>query len=156
MLSTGLAVTLVSRPSPVIVWNASPSSPVGLYWVGGAGNIRPGDIAVAWPPPAARAMAARRHYLPAGIPLVKRVGAVGGSRVCAAGRTIRVDGRQAASRRRADDRGRRLPWWTGCRRLLAGEVLLLSHAGPQSFDGRYFGPTRPDKVVGEARLLWAR
>ena len=150
-----LAFTIRFPPGPVLVWNASASSPVGLYWVARGGDLRAGDRVVALPPPGALRMAAKRGYLPAGVPLVKHVAAAAGARVCATGRLVTVDGAPAATRRPRDPSGRLMPWWTGCRRLGRGELLLLSPGRPDAFDGRYFGVTLPGEIVGKARLLWA-
>ena len=148
--------TLLWTPRPTLVWNASASSPLGLYQVSPPGELRLGDMVVAWPPAPARALAAERGYLPANVPLVKRVAAARGDRVCAAGEAIFVNGNVAATRRSDDPSGRPLPWWNGCEDLGEGELLLLTAEGPASFDGRYFGVTRPQEVVGKARLIWAR
>ena len=48
-----------------------------------------------------------------------------------------------------------MPAWTGCHELAAGEYFLLMDS-PDSFDGRYFGLTRREDLVGRAVLLWAR
>lgn len=157
--SLALALLLapaVLRPAPRLVWNASASSPVGLYAVSPGGELRRGGMALAWPPPAARTLGAARGYLPGNVPLVKRVAAVAGDRVCARGEALLVDGRRVARRQRADPSGRSMPWWTGCVRLRAGEALLLSPGAPLAFDGRYFGPSRAAQVLGRARLLWPR
>jgi conjugative transfer signal peptidase TraF len=151
-----LAGTFLWKPAPVLLWNASPSSPVGIYWVRHSRALGIGGTAIAWPPPAARRLAARRHYLPAGVPLVKNVAAVSGARICAAGAAVFVNGRQVAVRRSRDRAGHRLPWWSGCRTLGEGELFLLSPHVPEAFDGRYFGITRAREVIGEGKLLWAR
>lgn len=151
-----LASTLVWTPRPALLWNASPSSPVGLYRVDDPRTVRTGDMVVAWPPMAARQLAARRLYLPLHVPLVKRVAAGAGDRVCARGEAIFIDGRAAASRRARDPRGRPLPWWSGCRRLGKAEVLLLSQGVARAFDGRYFGITQRRDIIGRATLLWPR
>lgn len=150
-----LGATIVAPPAPRLVWNASASAPIGLYRVTPGATLARGNMVVAWPPPRASALAASRHYLPANVPLVKRVTAVAGDEICAIGTSIYRDGRWIAVRRRADGRGRAMPWWTGCRILRGREVFLLMDA-PDSFDGRYFGTTAPDFVVGKATLLWAR
>jgi type IV secretory pathway protease TraF len=113
-------------------------------------------MVIAWAPPSARRLAARRHYLPARVPLVKRVAAVSGARVCAIRAKIIVDGRVAVARRAHDPAGRPMPWWSGCIRLGKGDLFLLSSSAPDSFDGRYFGPTRAGEIVGKAKLLWRR
>jgi conjugative transfer signal peptidase TraF len=146
--------TLLQSPEPLLVWNASPSSPVGLYRVAAAGRLHKGDIVIAWPPPAARRLAAERHYLPRGVPLVKRVGGIAGDRVCAAGKAIAINGEKTALRRSRDPSRRPLPWWSGCHRLQSGDLFLLSAGTPQAFDGRYFGISRSSDIVGKATLLW--
>jgi type IV secretory pathway protease TraF len=113
-----------------------------------------GDIVVAWPPPPARRLAAVRGYLPASVPLVKRVAAVAGDRICARRDRIFINGRAAARRWSRDPSGRPLPRWSGCERLARGELFLLSPGTPDAFDGRYFGITRGSELVGTARLLW--
>jgi conjugative transfer signal peptidase TraF len=145
----------VYSPAPRLVWNASASAPVGLYWVWPGDRARRGEMAIARVPERWRALAAERHYLPANVPLVKRVAATRGSLVCASGPRILIDGKLAATRLTHDRAGRPLPWWQGCRRLAEGEYLLLMDA-PGSFDGRYFGITGRREIVGRARLIWRR
>lgn len=154
--ATTLAATLLWPPRPLFVWNASASSPPGLYLVGEAGDLEAGDMVIAWPPQAARRLGAARHYLPSNVPLVKRVAAVSGDRVCSIGDSIFVNVRLEARRRRIDGAGRPMPRWTGCEVLREGDLFLLTPAVPDSFDGRYFGVTRAADVVGSARLIWAR
>jgi len=101
-------------------------------------------------------LAATRGYLPAGVPLVKQVAAGAGSQVCARGRELYVDGVLLAHRLMRDAAGRPMPWWDGCMRLRAGQVLLLNTGSPASFDGRYFGVSDSSEIVGVARLIWAR
>lgn len=153
---TALGGTLLWKPAPFLLWNGSPSSPVGLYWVRPPRAFAIGDTAIVWPPPQARRLAERRHYLPAGVPLVKNVAGVAGSQVCAKGSAVLVNGRRAALRRFADRAGRRLPWWSGCRTLGQGELFLLAPRVPEAFDGRYFGITRASEVIGEGEHLWPR
>ena len=150
-----LAATIACPPTPRLVWNASPSVPIGLYRLVPGAPIARGDLVVARLSAPWRTLAARRHYLPAGVPLVKRVAAVAGDRVCATGATIWRDGVAIARRRAADPRGRPLPRWHGCVRLQSGQLFLLAPRA-DSFDGRYFGVTESDQIIGRARLLWRR
>ena len=48
-----------------------------------------------------------------------------------------------------------MPWWTRCRRLQPGQILLLNHA-EASFDSRYFGPVEQVAILGKAVLIWQR
>jgi conjugative transfer signal peptidase TraF len=154
MVVAATAATMLWPPRPALVWNLSASSPLGLYRVTAPGQVRPGETVVAWPPAAARRLAAERRYLPANVPLVKEVAAAAGDRVCALGEIVTVNGRFAALRWREDPSGRPLPWWSGCVRLDGDQLLLLMRGGGDSFDGRYFGVTSRRQLVGRARHLW--
>lgn len=153
--AAALVGTMIRPPEPRLVWNGSASSPVGLYRVSAAATVAAGGMVIAWPPAAARRLAAERRYLPANVPLVKHVAAAPGDRVCAVGEALFVNGRFVARRRREDPMGRSLPWWSGCHELEEDELLLLMPGAPDSFDGRYFGVTKRRHVLGSARLLWA-
>ncbi|HEY6869626.1 MAG TPA: S26 family signal peptidase [Novosphingobium sp.] len=87
---------------------------------------------------------------------MKRIAAVAGDTVCGVDRAVTVNGRRVALRRAADAAGRPLPAWRGCIRLAPGMVLLLMTETPDSFDGRYFGPTAARDVIGRATPLWLR
>jgi conjugative transfer signal peptidase TraF len=151
-----LMATLLWTPRPLLLWNASASSPIGLYHVGSAEGVQTGDMVIAWPPEAARRLGAERHYLPYNVPLVKRVAAVAGDQVCAIGEAVFVNGRPATLRRASDPSGRPMPWWTGCEDVSQGDLFLLTPGIGQAFDGRYFGVTRKHQIVGRAWLLWRR
>ncbi|CAH0357279.1 MAG: S26 family signal peptidase [Sphingobium sp.] len=142
-------------PTPRLVWNASASAPIGLYWVEPGVDLERGDMVVARLSDGVRQMAARRRYLPMNVPLVKRVAAVAGDEVCALGKHIFLNGHRIAERRAMDAKGRAMPRWSGCRRLRGHQIFLMLDA-PASFDGRYFGVTQGVDVIGKARLLWAR
>jgi hypothetical protein len=107
LLGAGLAVTIAAPPRPILVWNASASAPVGLYAVAATAPLKTGDMVIARIPGRYRQMAARRHYLPANVPLVKRVAAEPGDTICARGAANpgkRKIGRRAACGRRRGPR----------------------------------------------------
>jgi conjugative transfer signal peptidase TraF len=150
-----LATAASAIPSRRLVWNASASVPVGLYWRIDGRPAR-GDLVLAWPPLWARRLAADRGYLPLSVPVVKRVAASAGHIVCVAGDTVFINGAVVAHRLDADRMGRLLPHWTGCETLGPGEFFLLMPDVPDSFDGRYFGViVRPD-ILGRLVPLWTR
>ena len=151
-----ISVTTMFKPAPRLVWNVSASAPIGLYAVTPGATVRQGDMAIARLVEPMRTLAAKRGYLPANVLMVKRVAALSGATICARGIMVSIDGKRAALRHRRDLAGRLMPWWTGCRRLAPGFVFLLMPRVPNSFDGRYIGPTRATDIVGRARLLWAR
>ena len=154
-LIAALLVTLVSRPMPLLVWNATLSAPIGLYAVDPWRPVEVGAMVVAWIPSRWRKFAEGRRYLPEAVPAVKRVAAGTGDRVCARGLTIFINGRPMAQRLARDGAGRPMPAWTGCFVLDSGHVFLLMPA-ERSFDGRYFGVTRRTDLLGWAIPLWTQ
>lgn len=159
LLGAGIAclgLTIALPPLPRLVWNASASAPIGLYAVSPGAALKRGDMVIAWPPTQVRDLAATRHYLPRNVPLVKRVAGIAGDTICAVDRVVTVNGRPVAKRRAADAAGRPLPAWQGCIRLEPGMIFLLMTETPDSFDGRYFGATLAQDVIGKATPLWLR
>jgi len=148
-----LSLTPTERAIPWLVWNASASAPVGLYRVV-AGPAERGDLVPVPPPADVTALAAERGYLPAGVPLIKRVAAVAGDHVCAVGSAVVLHAQTVVRRLDTDAAGRPLPRWSGCRRLADGEVFLLMAETTESFDSRYFGPVPSASVMGRLVPLW--
>jgi conjugative transfer signal peptidase TraF len=105
-------------------------------------------------PAAVRDLAARRGYVPANVPLVKRIGAASGDVVCATGGMITIDAHVVAHRLQTDSVGRVLPSWSGCLRLADNDVFLLMTGAPASFDSRYFGPVPRASILGKLVPLW--
>jgi conjugative transfer signal peptidase TraF len=151
----GLSVLAMASPRtshPRLLWNTSPSVPVGLYWIASAAPTT-GELAVIRLPDALRALAAARGYLGETALLIKPVAAGMGDLVCRHGAIVSINGQAAAHARTADERGRPLLHWSGCFLLAAGQVFVLS-AAPDSFDSRCFGPIDRSHVVGAARPVW--
>lgn len=162
LAATLLAVTVLTAPCVLplrtrIVFNPSASMARGWYRVDAVsapGAVRASSLVLARLPASAAALAAQRHYLPAGTPVLKRVAAVAPQSVCIARQRVRIDAKAVAVVRLHDGVGRSLPIWTHCGPLAHGELFLLGDAQPVSFDSRYFGPVRVDAVLGVAHPLW--
>ena len=153
MMALGVLAMASPRTNhPRLLWNASPSVPVGLYWIASAAPTT-GELAVIRLPEPLRTLAAARGYLPEAALLIKPVTAGMGDLVCRRDATVTINGEVVAHARTADAFGRPLPGWTGCTSLAAGQVLVMS-AAPDSFDGRYFGPIDRRHVVGTAHSVW--
>ena len=148
---TFLGVSALVHPAPSLVWNASASAPLGLYGVARDQAVLRGDLLLVEPPDAARRLASERGYLPADVPLVKRVAALPGDTVCGAGLAITINGRQVVERLSADSRGRPLPAWEGCRVLRGGEVFLLMEGVPELFRRPVFRTRRGHRDHRETR-----
>ena len=146
----------VSGPSahPSVIWNTSPSVPTGLYRVRLDPTPAVNDIVVVRPPEDLAWFLAEGGYLPRHVPLLKRVAALAGARVCRFGLTVSIDGKAVAEALQRDHRGRPLPTWSGCIVLTDAQVFLLSTDRPDSLDGRYFGPLDRSAIVGRAAPVW--
>ena len=151
-----LVVTVRLHPAPRLVWNPSPSAPIGLYEVLPHESLKRGAWVIVAPSQRLADFLAARGYLPRGVPLLKAIAALPGQRVCRAGLTIAVDGRAMALARRRDHLGRALPAWSGCVTLAQDQIFLLNAGVPDSLDGRYFGATKVRQVLGVAHPLWTR
>lgn len=157
-----LAWASFGTPPPRVIYNPSDSVAVGWYRVDPLDH-KPGSlprplsvdsIVLTQLPADAAVLAAQRRYLPAGIPLLKRVGAVAPQHVCIVAGQVRIDGVPVAVALPADRLGRPLPSLQLCRRLEPGELFLLSMTNPASFDSRYFGPVSASTVIGIAHPVW--
>ena len=154
LASCAVASTFVTTHDPLLVWNASASVPIGLYYVQPIGKLAVTDLVVARPPEALQGWLAKRHYLVHGVLLIKRVAALPGQRICRNGRAVTVDSIDMAEARDRDHAGRSLPTWSGCHAVLPGQVFLLNWDEPSSLDGRYFGTIPSEKLIGRAIPLW--
>ncbi|MDC6176152.1 peptidase [Ralstonia solanacearum] len=157
-----LAWATFVQPLPRLIYNPSNSVAVGWYRVDPLDRradslprpLSVGSIVLVPLPAEAATLAAQRGYLPARIPLLKRVGATAPQEVCIVGGSVRIDGVLVAAALRSDRLGRPLPSWQQCRRLESGELFLLSVTNPASFDSRYFGPVSASAVIGVAHPVW--
>ena len=150
------------HPLPRLIYNPSDSVAVGWYRIDPfdprtgllARPLSVGSVVLTTLPPDAAALAAQRGYLPARVPLLKRVGATAPQHVCVFDALAWIDGVPVAAVRPADRLGRPLPSWPQCRQLRPDELFLLSSSNPASFDSRYFGPVRASAVIGVAHPVW--
>jgi len=146
----------VSLPKKLI-YNASASASIGFYWLDHR-PIERGDYVFVRVPERVRNLVEERGYLPADVPLIKRVAGIDGDVICRCGLTVSINAIAVAMVEKADGLGRPLPDWQGCRVLSEGQVFLLQDH-PRSFDGRYFGPVDRRLVIGRAtklRSLWRK
>lgn len=159
VMATALCVSTVlafssGPPLPVLVtYNATESAAVGFYAVGPARELHVGDQVLSRLPGSVGDLADERRYVPATTPVLKTVSAEAGDLVCRTGAVVTLNGRPVARVHPRDHVGRPLPVWNGCGRLGDEELFLLGQH-PDSFDGRYFGPTDRTLIVGKVRPLW--
>jgi conjugative transfer signal peptidase TraF len=156
LATAGVLCPAVATVPPKFVWNASASSPVGFYRIEGGGPFSAGDLVAVQPSEPLIKFLAERAYLPSGVLLLKHVEAVSGQTVCRQDLRIAVDGLEVGFALNRDRAGRDLPSWQGCRRVPAGAVFLMNRRVRDSLDGRYFGLSSTDHIIGRAVPLWTR
>jgi conjugative transfer signal peptidase TraF len=153
---TALASVFSCMLAAHLLWNCTPSLPLGLYWLSrGAPPARGTLVAFAVPADVA-ALVHERRYLPPRAMLVKAVVATAGDRVCTDGGVFTVNeqpieggGRIATE----DSAGRPLPHYEGCDVAAEGLLFVASHY-PKSFDSRTFGPVPLSDLRGTVTPLW--
>ena len=158
-IAVGLAMIGLSsaiRSAPRLVYNPSESAPPGWYVIHSVADLQIGDYVIVRLPRDVAKFAAKRGYLPLGVPVLKRIVAMAGQRVCVAHGYVLIDGLPVARTRLFDGQQRPLRAWLHCRELLAGELFLLNVDSPASFDSRYFGPVDVSFVRGRATALETR
>lgn len=147
-----LTATDVAPRRPVLVWNRSPSVPIGLYVVVGK-PPHVGDYVVIHLSGAMQALAEGRNYISPNTPLLKRIAATEGDWVCRRGQAVQVSRQQGVVASGTDRAGKPMPVWQGCHQLQDGQVFVLgTHA--ESFDSRYFGPIDGEQITGAAIPLF--
>src|ERR1700761_1860638 len=91
-LATAFVSALACILGAHLLWNWTPSLPLGLYWLspGGRRQVHVGTL-VAFPVPThVRALVIERKYLPPGALLVKPVVAAAADSVCTEGGTLTI------------------------------------------------------------------
>lgn len=146
------ALTLVSIPrrQDVLLYNHSPSIPVGVYVRLAPPRILPnGAIVTIRAIDAAPQTAKARSFDQPRNRFIKRVAARAGDKVCAGKSSLTINDGSPIFRQPQTPAD---PIWVGCRALLNDEMLLLGdHAN--SFDGRYWGPVSSRVIEGVWRKI---
>lgn len=148
-----LAAALSAVDRPLVLYNHTPSLPLGWYAV----TTTPGTgeaVAVFPVPSRVQALVAERRWLPDGAFLSKPVGAQAGDHVCIRDRRIYVNGSDFGAVQASDSKGRPMPTVDYCGAVPDGYFWALIAGRSDSFDSRYIGAIDTHSIVGYARALW--
>ncbi|NNE40794.1 MAG: S26 family signal peptidase [Marinicaulis sp.] len=149
--SIGIAA-LGNMPAKIL-YNPSPSAPIGFYAIDSRRNFSMGGFVAAQLPDDAEKLALERGYLPKNTPILKTISAVHGDEICIQSNSVFINSEPVALIQNTDSVGRLMPVKTECYELKAREYFLLSTAIENSFDSRYIGPVVEDNILGVATPL---
>jgi len=153
LVAAALLSALTCIVASHLLWNWTPSLPLGLYWVSPGGAATVGAL-VAFPVPSqVQELVRERKYLPPRALLIKPIVALPSDRVCTEGGTLVVGGSVLGVVLTEDSAKRPLPHATECGPLPEGQVFVASHF-PKSFDSRTFGPIALNTIRGTVTPLW--
>ena len=133
--------------------NITPSEPVGIYQRVAGGPQRGALVLLNQPRDSAASILGR--YLPANIPLIKRIAAISGDVVQAGADGVYVNGRlwPDSVPLTHDQEGRSLrPYLFGVYRVAASRLWVMSNH-PRGLDSRYFGPVPASSVISRLAPL---
>ena len=147
----GLVVAASASNLDVVLYNGTPSMSVGLY-LRSSGSLERGAIVTVRAVDVAPGYAAERNFTDPSDRFLKRVVGASGDVVCGSGAQLTLNDAPVAERHERDSAGRALPTWPCCVPLDQGHVFLLGET-PDSFDGRYWGPTPIDRIEGVWRPI---
>jgi len=148
--ATLVTVCLIGTKLPAALGyclNRTPSEPVGIYRRVSGRAERGTLILLNQPHESAAPLLGR--YLPANIPLIKRIAAIPGDVVDESARGVRVNGIlwPDSAPLTHDLEGRSLrPYPFGIHRVPIGQLWVLSNH-PRGLDSRYFGPVTESSVI---------
>lgn len=147
------ATEIAFPPRPIVLYNPSPSAPIGWYRL--HKNVTPElhDQVAAYAPQWARKLADERGYLPYDYPLIKTVWAVAGDEVCYHNNRVSGPNYPDIQTQLQDSLGRDMPVQSGCIILVSGQYYLVSPDVQTGFDSRYFGPVDISNILGPVKYL---
>ena len=149
-----LVIRYVQKKPPSLLYNPTDSARIGWYKVVRTEDYKVGDIVAAYLPKDAGFLAAERGYLPSDLPVIKTVAAIAGDEFCVSEAQLTFEDGSSVPILPFDGQGRALPAMSeGCVVICEGHVLLISDQTDRSFDSRYFGAIRTDRILGLANFL---
>jgi type IV secretory pathway protease TraF len=136
-----------------LVYNPSPSAPLGWYWRSAPPpTLRHGLLVLLDPPVTVKQEVALINPAVAGYPWIKPIAAVPGDRVCLEPDVVTVNG-VVVGPRPLLHRYPQLPRRLGCTVVPAGSYVALSPS-VRAFDSRYVGVLAHDTILGRVHPVW--
>lgn len=141
------AVLCVHAFGKLIIYNPTASVPEGFYRYAGK-QIQTGSIILFDTPDIVKKYTQEHHNTKSLDHFLKPVLAVGGDRVCYENGRFFLNAEEFSGVQKTDSYGNDLPIWAECRVLMPDEVFVYSDRIKNSFDSRYYGPVKKDRILG--------
>ncbi len=137
----------------ILIYNPTPSVPVGFYLRDGAAPGK-GRLVLFRVPDVVREYS-KTHYDKEPLKyFLKPVIGGGGDKVCYQDDVFTINGHEFGNATKQDREGHDLPIWTECRTLAGDEFFVFSDRVSHSFDSRHYGPVSRSTILGVFRPLW--
>ena len=146
----GCLYSLAGFSNTILIWNRTPSVPIGLYHLTNARH-ECGVLVAYKPTDGERAWLTSQNIVGENWPLLKYIAALPGDRVCWNNGHVYVNNEDAGQLKNTGS----YTQLSGCNELRSGDVFLLS-PHPDSVDGRYFGVQKTRNIIGAAVPIWTK
>lgn len=145
----------VNNAQPKVIFNFTPSIPLGVYLVTDNQSFAKGDVLVFAPPESVETIVQNRKWLvkKRGY-LLKPIVAVSGDFVCIENNHFYVNNSDFGEVKSHDKEGRDLPDYHFCGTVSTG-TFFVGVQKSDSFDSRYFGPIKDTQIIGVAKSFFS-
>lgn len=145
-----LYLFLHSLPYPPVIYNATDSLPHGFYLVRTGSVYHKGQLVVCEVPEHIRDLVVSRKWLKEDGLFIKTIVGIPGDTIKVRKGRFVVNDTDYGPVHKYDSQGRRLPVYVADPAPVDG-YILAAPGKQRSFDSRYFGPVKPDLILGEAK-----
>jgi len=144
-----LVLFLRSLPYPPVIYNATDSLPHGFYLVRPGRVYHKGQLVVCEVPEHVRALVVSRQWLKEDGLFIKTIVGIPGDTARVRKGQFVVNDTDFGPVHKYDSQGGKLPAYVYDACSVNG-YILAAPGKERSFDSRYFGPVRPELILGEA------
>jgi len=141
-----------------VIYNNTPSYPMGLYLVEKKASYDKGDLVLVCMGDNKDFLSKNKGYIKKSIiyckngfaPLIKKIVAMDGDKVEVTQREVLINGQKQKNSSLIEE----VKPCYGVHTLKQGEMWIMSDYHPASFDSRYFGTVATKNILGGVRYFW--
>ena len=135
------------------IYQVTHSMPEGVYMTYYPFSIKRNDNVVFVPNAKTEHFIVSRGWLPANVPLLKKVVGVPGDYLCIKDETVYINQVKVATIYQKDRQGNPLPIFNYCGKINQNKYFMQGVANPYSFDSRYYGLVSKKQIISKAVQL---